>query len=422
MEERAEFVVLAERHEETIAELCRWYGVSRETGYKWLRRYESEGLAGLADRSRAPHHHARSVSVEMENAVVAERALHPKWGPKKLLVCLRRQDEAVKWPAASTIGDILKRRGLTVPRRRRHRSPAYSRPFVGCDGPNAVWSADFKGWFMTGDGRRCDPFTLTDNYSRYLLRCQVVGAADHAHIRPIVEAAFREYGLPLALRTDNGPPFATTTIGGLSRLSIWLIRLGVWPERIEPGKPAQNGRHERMHKTLKDETAAPPQRTARLQQMAFDRFRQEYNEDRPHEGIGQQTPDSFYQPSDRQYPKRIPELTYPDHYELRKVRSNGEFKWRSRGIYISDTLVGETIGFERVVEDSDSKKHDHLWNIYFGPIRLGTFDARSYKIKRDRYPYLKSEHTHGDSKPGNDVEEQRKEKQKNENVSTISPV
>lgn len=372
MEQRMEFILKTRNKEESMAAVCRYFGISRETGYKWLRRYAASGMEGLKDLSRVPHYSPGAVSDAIEEAIVAARIGHPHWGAKKLVAWLGRQDGQTIWPAPSTVGQILHRRGLTIPRRRSRRSPIYTSPFLACDGPNAVWSGDLKGWFRTGDGSRCDPFTLSDNYSRYLLRCQAVAAVDYAHIRPILEAAFREYGLPLAVRTDNGVPFASTTVGGLSRLSIWLLRLGVIPERIAPARPAQNGRHERMHRTLKAETAAPPQYSLRAQQRCFDHFRREYNHERPHEGIAQQTPASLYSPSPKPYPARLPEIAYPKGYTLRKVRGQGEFKWRSHPIHLSATLAGETVGFNQI--------DDHRWVIYFGSIRLAQLDTRHYRI------------------------------------------
>jgi putative transposase len=372
MEQRVEFITKWRQERETMAELCRSFGISRETGYKWVRRYDRDGFEGLTDRSRAPHHCPHVISESIEDVIVQARTMHPHWGPKKLVALLQREVPKVLWPAASTVGEILHRRGLVVPRRRSRRCPVYTQPFAGCEAPNTVWSADMKGWFVTRDGSRCDPFTLTDNYSRYLLRCQLVSRTDHEHIQPVIEAAFRQYGLPQAMRTDNGVPFATTTVGGLSRLSIWLYHLGVTPERIAPGRSAQNGRHERMHRTLKAETANPPQRTRRAQQQAFDRFRQEYNQHRPHEAVGQKTPASLYHGSARPYPSRLPELSYPDHYVLRKVRGQGEFKWRSHQLYLSGTLAGETVGFDKI--------DDHRWIIYFGPVRLAQLDSRHYRI------------------------------------------
>lgn len=372
MTERMKFIGLYLEQEWTMAELCRHFGISRKTGYKLVNRFNESGLLGLEDRCRAPRRHPNAVGATTERAVVSARSAHPTWGPKKLRAWLKRQDATTKWPTASTIGEILSRHGLTVPRRRSRKTSVYREPFVGCDTPNAVWSADLKGWFPTGDGTRCDPLTITDNYSRFLLRCQTVSPADHEMIQPIFEAAFREYGLPVAIRTDNGPPFATTTVGGLSRLSIWWLKLGIIPERIEPGKPAQNGRHERMHRTLKQETASPPQRTWRQQQQAFDRFRREYNQDRPHEAIGQQPPASLYVPSPRPHPLKVPEMKYPDDTVVRKVCAQGDIKWKSHQIYLSETLAGELVAFQKVT--------DRLLDIYFGPIKLAQLDTHVNRL------------------------------------------
>ena len=290
MDERVKFIGMYLEGELSMVELCRQFGVERKTGYKWVHRYEQGGPAGLVDRSRAPHHHPNAVVREIEDAIVTLRGRRPRWGPKKLRVKLGRREPPVSWPAASTIGEILQRHGLVVSRRRKRRTPPYVAPLLSAEQPNDVWCADFKGWFRTGDGSRCDPFTLSDSASRLLLRCQAVLHPDEESVRPVLDAAFREFGLPRAIRTDNGPPFATTTVRGLSRLSVWWIKLGIVPERIEPAKPAQNGRHERLHRTLKQETASPPARTLRLQQRAFDQFREYDNHDRPHEALEQQTP------------------------------------------------------------------------------------------------------------------------------------
>lgn len=378
MDQRTQFVGLYLTHEWSMASLCRHFGISRKTGYKWISRYVEGGPLRLSDQSRRPRHSPQMVSEATEHRVLAARAAHPTWGPKKLRVWLQRQDDSVVWPAASTIGQILKRHGLVVPRGRRRTVRRYSEPFVGCDSPNTVWSADLKGWFTTGDGRRCDPLTITDNYSRYLIRCQAVPTTSHESIQPVFEAAFREYGLPAAIRTDNGVPFATTTVGGLSRLAIWWLKLGIVPERIEPGKPAQNGRHERMHRTLKNDTASPPKRTWRAQQRAFDRFRAEYNTQRPHESIAMQTPASLYCSSPRDYPLILPEMIYPDDMEIRTVHSQGDLRWQSRQIYLSDTLAGELVGCRQV--------DDYLWDIYFAHIRLAQIDTREYRLKHLSQP------------------------------------
>ena len=372
IDERMKFMGLYLQHEWSMAALCREFGISRKTGYKLVRRCIEQGPAGLEDQSRAPHHHPNAVSAAIERAIVSARREHPTWGPKKLRAWLQRHRPGTVWPVASTMGQILSRHGLTVPRRRSRKVVVYSEPFVGCDYANAVWSADLKGWFVTGDGRRCDPLTITDNYSRFLLRCQAVSPTDHDAIQPVFEAAFREYGLPVAIRTDNGPPFATTTVGGLSRLSIWWLKLGIMPERIEPGKPEQNGRHERMHRTLKRETATPPQRTWRAQQRAFDRFRTEYNQDRPHQAIGQQPPASLYSPSPQPYPLMLPEMTYPEEYLVRRVYDKGSIVWKSRHIYLSETLGREIVGLGQV--------SDRIWDIYFGPIKLAQLDTQEYRL------------------------------------------
>lgn len=372
MKERVKFIGMHSLEEWTMAELCRHFDISRKTGYKTLKRFDQDGLSGLLDRSRAPHDHPNAVSELVEQAVIAARHAHPRWGPKKLKAWLRRREPGVSWPAVSTFGEILSRHGLTVPRRRRRKTPAYEQPFVGCDFPNAVWSGDLKGWFLTGDGVRCDPLTISDNYSRMLLRCQAVTPTNHEAIQPLFEAAFREYGLPIAIRTDNGSPFATTTVGALSKLSIWWLRLGIIPERIEPGKPQQNGRHERMHRTLKDETASPPKRTWRTQQKALDHFREEYNHERPHESLDQQTPAEFYRPSPRPYPLIVPEMTYPDDMTVRIVKSQGDISWKSRHVYLSVTLAGEPVGLRQV--------SDRLWDIYFGPVKLAQLDTHDQRL------------------------------------------
>ncbi len=373
MEERIKFVLSYLEDELSMAALCREFGISRRTGYKMVRRYVEGGLDGLKDRPRAPLSHPNAVSAEVEARVVLARRRHPTWGPKKLRVLLERQDSSVGWPCHSTIGEILSRHGLTVPRRRSRKTTIYNRPFLGCDHPNAVWSADFKGWFTTGDGMRCDPLTISDNYSRYLLRCQAVPRTGCSIVQPVFEAAFLEYGMPTAIRTDNGPPFATTTVGGLSKLSIWWLKLGIVHERIEPGKPAQNGRHERMHRTLKKETASPPKRTRRAQQRAFDAFRREYNHERPHEAIGQSTPNSLYLLSPREYPLIPPQIRYPDDMLVRSVKRQGDISWKARHVYLSDTLAGELVGLRQI--------DDRLYDIYFGTIRLAQLDTYDKKLK-----------------------------------------
>lgn len=366
MKERMRLIEDYDGGEESLAVLCRIYGISRTTAYKWLNLYDQGGAEALADRSREPHSHPNATPEAIEERIVEARAEHPTWGPRKLLAWLARHDRSEPWPATSTIGAILKRNGMVARRRRKRRTPPYTDPFVGVNGPNETWCADFKGWFRTGDGRRCDPLTISDAHSRYVLRCQALETTRSPRVKPIFEAAFRQYGLPRAIRTDNGAPFASIAVRGLSPLSVWWIKLGIVPERIEPGRPEQNGRHERMHLTLKQETAAPPKSSRRAQQRAFDRFVEQFNEDRPHEALGQRPPASVYHPSTRRYPERVAEVEYPESMQVRRVQMYGHIKWRCRRLFISETLRGESVGLEQI--------DDRRWKVYFAHLELGTFE------------------------------------------------
>jgi putative transposase len=377
MTERLRFVTFAEEGEETMAALCRRFGISRKTGYKLLARYAAEGLEGLSDRSHAAHHRPHAVSEVIERRILELRAARPTWGPRKLRARLREIDAATAWPATSTMGDILRRHGLVVPRRRRVVTPADTLPFADCAGPNDTWCLDYKGWFRTGDGRRCDPLTISDAYSRYLLRCQAVRQADTRCARPLIEATFREYGLPRAIRSDNGPPFASRGVGGLSRLSVWWIRLGIRPERITPGRPSENGRHERMHSTLKRDACQPPASSGRAQQLRFDAFRRVYNDERPHEAIDDATPSTIYRPSPRPYPARLPDIVYPDHWQIRMVRHAGDIKWRGERLFVGEALFGEPVG----LEECDGG----AWRLHFGPVFLGTINHAG-ELKHDAAP------------------------------------
>ena len=377
MTERLRFVALFEEGSSTMAALCREFGISRKTGYQLLARYAAEGDVGLQDRSHAAHHHPHAVSEMVEEQIVALRARHPTWGARKLRARLKMDDPVVRWPSASTIGEILHRHGLVVPRRRRIRTPADPSPFADCTGPNDSWCIDYKGWFRTNDGRRCDPLTISDAHSRYLLRCQAVRRVDTRCARPLLEATFREYGLPLAIRSDNGPPFASRGVGGLSRLSVWWIKLGIKPERITPGQPSQNGRHERMHGTLKRDACQPPASTRREQQRRFDDFRRTYNEERPHEALGDVTPSMIYRPSPRPYPARPSELVYPDRWQIRMVHRHGEIRWRGNHIFVGEVLAGEPIALQETDNGS--------WLVHFGPVLLGSINnAGQFRRASDR--------------------------------------
>jgi len=378
MEERSRFIEDWQSEDFTMAELCRYYGVSRVTGYKWLERYETGGLEGLRDLSRAPHCHPNEVPDEMEELVIALREQHPSWGAPKIRERIERDHAQLALPAESTIGAILKRNGLTVARKRRPRSRPSSEPLAHAAASNQVWSADFKGWFRTQDGTRIDPLTISDNYSRYLFRCQSVAAPDTSHSKPVFEAAFREFGLPQRIRTDNGAPFGSNGESGLTGLSAWWIKLGILPERIAAGKPQQNGRHERMHRTLKQETASPPAANRRRQQERFDRFRQEYNEQRPHQALGQQTPDSYYEPSPRPYPERLQEAEYPLHWQVRRVSPGGQMRWAKAYVFLAHALEREPVGLEPI--------DDRLWRVWFHSYEVGIFEEDKRRLRRPPPP------------------------------------
>jgi len=373
MDERLRFIADCLKGELPMSALCEAYGISRKTGYKWLDRYRADPERGLLDHSRAPHHCSWRMAEGLAGRIVALRRRRPHWGPRKLLAVLERADPQASWPAASTVGDLLRREGLSQPRRQRRRAMPASEPFLQVSAPNDVWCADFKGWFRTADGTRCDPLTISDAYSRYLLDCRIVTPTREG-VRPRFERAFRAFGLPLALRTDNGPPFAANAAGGLSRLSVEWIKLGIKLERIEPGQPQQNGRHERMHRTLKHDTSCPPAAAARQQQARFDRFRRRYNHERPHEALGQQTPDQHYVPSPRPYPDRIPEVWYDAEHAVRRVRSTGEIKWGGEFIFISEALAGEPVGI------AETEAGD--WIVRFASVDLGLIDRATKKLRR----------------------------------------
>jgi transposase InsO family protein len=287
---------------------------------------------------------------------------------------LERGAPKTNWPAASTIGELFDREGLTVKRRLRRRGPPSSAPFADCEAANDTWCIDFKGWFVTGDGKRCEPLTITDAHSRYLLRCQALARTDADHVWPVLDAAFREFGLPLYMRSDNGSPFASIGAGGLSRLSVNLIKAGVTPERITPGKPQQNGRHERMHLTLLQDAASPPSRSMRDQVKRLREFQRIYNDERPHESLDNATPAERYTASPRRFDGILRSPEY-DHQEVRWVRRNGEIKLGGKFVYINAALAGEPVGIS---------EGEGCQNIKYGPINLGTIAYRTDKLRKPK--------------------------------------
>ena len=371
MDERLRFVVSASSGHYTVAELCRRYGVSRKTGHKWLARYQADGARGLTERSRAPWHRPRATSAPMVAALLEARRQYPHWGPRKLVAWLQRRMPDVIWPAPSTVGEVFRRHNVAPARRRRRlRSLHPGRPRVVATAPNHIWTADFKGQFRLRDGVECFPLTVADLHSRYLLAIRVVDAPDGACVQADFTQLFREAGLPDMILTDNGPPFAAP-IGllGLSTLSVWWIRLGIHPLRIEPRHPEQNGAHERMHRTLKAETTWPRAGNRIAQQRRFNRFRHLYNTERPHEALGQHPPITRWRPSLRPFPERLPVPEYPRHYEERSVSATGTIMLHSTPIRLSSALRGERIG----LEETD----DGVWSVYFCHVLLGRLDQRT---------------------------------------------
>lgn len=368
MDERMRFVLACSENFEAFSDICRRFGISRKTGYKWRSRYESEGVGGLTDRSRAPHFCPHALTPDQSKVLIAVRQRYPTWGPRKVKAWLELNNPGTVWPVASTIGLVFDRAGLTCVRKRRHRTPPFDQPFGDVVASNDTWCADFKGWFRTGDGMRVDPLTITDAHSRYLFRCEAVARTGELHVWPVFLWAFMEFGMPLRLRTDNGPPFATVAAGGLSRLAVKLIKAGVIPERIEPGRPQQNGRHERMHLTLKNDTAAPPAANLAAQKVRFEEFRHIYNSERPHEALGQVPPATVYQRSHRQY-EGLKSPEYAEPIQVRRVRTSGEIKWKGHLIFVSEALIGEPVGLREIDDDT--------WLLEYGPVTLGTIKGKA---------------------------------------------
>jgi putative transposase len=357
----------------TMTELCERYEISRKTGYKWLDRYRLEGPSGLEDRSHAARVHGRATPQHIVDAIVGLRLERPSWGPRKIVSKLEVRQGDVDWPSASTAGEILKRAGLVNSRRVRRRAPPRMGQLTVPQHANHVWALDHKGWIRLGDRSRVEPFTMTDGFSRYLISLAATGSTQYAECHPLLERAFREYGLPQIIRSDNGSPFASTGITGLTALSVWWIKLGICHERIDPGHPQQNGRHERFHLTLL-EAMRPPPPTKAAQARRFAAFMRDYNEERPHEALGQRPPASVYKASPRAMPSRLPEPNYPVGAAVRQVRSNGEIKWRGDLIHICSALGGEAVAVEET--------EDGAWQVRFFDVPIGIIDQQTRKLRR----------------------------------------
>lgn len=373
MELRDAFIADYVRGVFTVTALASEYDISRKTAYKWIDRYEAGGRAALADRSRRPHTLGRQTDPAVWSAVLAMRRRYPRFGAKKLLKRLRDRDPTVAWPSRSAVCDRLHQAGLIVPRRRRRRDPHPLGPRVIAAAPNDTWTTDFKGEFRTGDGRYCYPLTLRDACSRYVLRCDGLEARRGALTRVCFQRAFAEFGLPRRIRSDNGTPFAGVGLARLSRLNVWWLRLGIVPERICPGRPEQNGSHERYHADLAAATTRPPAATRRAQQQRFNRYRRLYNEERPHEALGDDYPGARYAPSPRPLPETLPPVEYPGHFEVRRVGNSGSVSWRGQFLFTTEVLAGEPVGFEAVDEG--------LWTVYYATVAIARFDERDGRLR-----------------------------------------
>jgi transposase InsO family protein len=373
MEQRIQFIRDWLKRTHTVSDLSALYGISRKSAHKWIDRYQKEGPDWVLDRSHEARLIHNKTPLEVEQALMQMRALHRSWGARKLLHQVGLQQPALILPHESTVCEMLKRNGLITAKRRRRAIGHPGRPSSVVSGPNDSWSADYKGQFRLGDGQYTYPLTVTDNYSRYLLGCKCLTGTLLEPTKEAFTRLFKEYGLPRRIKTDNGVPFAGVTLGRLSQLSVWWLKLGILPELTEPGKPQQNGRHERMHKTLKDEATKPPGANSRAQQRKFNAFRREYNEVRPHEALEMSTPAQMHQASPRPMPSKLQKMEYPDRYEVRYVSANGGIRWHKKWVNVSSVLVGEYVGLEAV--------DDGMWDVYFGVKKLGRLHERHMRIE-----------------------------------------
>ena len=369
-EQRVRFVLEVQQASFSFKRSCERYGISRTTGYEWWGRFQQGGLEALQDRSHRPHTCPHATPPEVE-ARILELRHQFGWGPRKLrkLLCTE-----FGWaPARDTIGRILKRHGLVTPRRRGPSAPLHpGQPDVPMDAPNATWTVDFKGHFRMRNGRYCYPLTVQDAFSRFLLCCTALSATSVNLAKPVFKRLFRTYGLPAYILSDNGSPFASIGLGRLTRLRAWWIRLGIHHLTIAPGHPEQNPRHERMHRTLKREATRPPQSNFTTQQRHFDDFCHTFNHVRPHEALNDDTPANCYAPSSTPYPGRLPRVTYPPHFEVRKVSTNGGVRWNSTWVNLSSAIPGQPVGFEPFAP--------HAWQVYYAHLTLGWFDEDTGKV------------------------------------------
>ena len=354
----------------SMTELAAMYEVSRRTAYYWVHRYQRDGH--LQPASRRPHTSPMATSAAIVERLRAAHAAHPSWGAGKLRDWLRRHDPATAWPCRDTCHEVLRRQGCL--RQRVRRRPTIHPPvhLTPPTRPNLLWTTDYKGEFRTRDGAWCYPFTLRDGCTRYVLRCTALPAHTRVVTQREFVQAFRAFGLPDRIRSDNGPPFGAPGLGRLSRLAVWWLRLGIMPERITPRHPEQNGSHEQFHAVLKRETTRPPAASCRAQQRRFQTFVTEYNDERPHDALHGQPPATQYRASARVYPERLPPLDYLAASDVRRVSTNGSISWRGRAFFLTEVLAGEHVAFEAI--------DDGLWLVRFAQLPLARFDERRRQL------------------------------------------
>ena len=372
MDQRQHFLQAHLTGQYRMTELCAHYGISRKTGYKWIARFAANGRAGLIDQSRAPHHCPHKITPALAEQLCQARSAHPDWGPRKLRVWLVTRHPTIAWPAPSSMSELFRRTGLSRPQRRRRHYPHPGAGIARVQGPNDLWTADFKGEFKTRDARYCYPLTIADQYSRYLLTCKGFLSTAGRGVRRAFERTFATYGLPQAIRTDNGAPFAATGLHGLSRLNVWWMRLGIQHQRIRPASPQENGIHERMHRTLK-QSGCQPRANCAAQQRTFNAFRTEFNHERPHQALANGTPATRYHPSPRPYSATLPPLEYPGHFLVRRISPAGTFRFRGHCLFLAHPLAEQVIGMEEI--------DTGIWSIYFNTVLLATLDEHDYRIR-----------------------------------------
>lgn len=372
LDERQQFIAEYLKEIVSFTDLCHQYGISRKTGYKWVNRFKSLGLAGLLDLSKEPRKQDRRITQDIIDLIIMIKSERPKWGPKKIHPYLIKHYELVKYPCETSVENILKRNGLVKPRKLRRRLAKRTNPLTTCFQPNDIWCTDFKGWSLTSDHKRCGPYTLMDSNSRFLLSCVQLKADNLDHVWAVLEKNFYQYGLPLKLKSDNGPPFATSAPGRLSGLSIKLIKAGVIPEWTEPGHPEQNGRQERMHLTLQSEIISD-NLTLSEQVQKFEEFIEYYNFVRPHEALNQKCPGEIYVNSEREWHGKLRSPEYSKEFRVGKVKSCGKMSFGGKEIYISRVFEGEPLGI---------KEEAKGLVVYYGPLELGVIRDNSIEFER----------------------------------------